>query len=220
MLVRAAPPGCRCFDSFGILTDADIEALSEAGYLVAGRYAQNLQAAEVDSLFERNMGLMLIGESREPGWVPSADTGKIDAEAILQAVARLKLPAGSTSWVDVEGPHQSAATLAADARAVIAHVDAFTTALVAGGGDPGAYLGYQTLLTSSEWYARPRLNRYGKSGSRLLDRTGLVVEPARGFSWVQVLPFDLQVPGCGVPIDAGILARDYEGGAVACIWAS
>lgn len=212
LVARPAPPNTKIADTVTpVLAPEALDALWADGYRALGRYRQNLTAEELAVGTAYGFGYLLIGESRAEGWAPSKATGTADAAAFLAWAKQLAIPVGACLVDDCETPGQAVPT-----SDRIAHVDAYAAPVAGAGYLAATYIGEGYGLTGSEWQARPNVHRYGKSCSRLLDYASNVIEPARGYSWVQGRPPNLRVGP--TPIDGGLLTQDYQGGSMVLVY--
>jgi hypothetical protein len=214
ILVARRAPVCLAVDTVTAFTQPAIDAVRARGARVAMRYATGPYAigpAELALLLQNEMGVALYIASRKEGWDPSVATGDADAAAALAHVRTLGIPAGVTLIDDFETPNVKALTVDR-----IGHLDHAAAGIVAGGFEAGAYLGANCGLTSAEWYERPDVTRYVKSGSRVEDFNGAIVEPLRGYCGVQGLPFNEQVGP--IQVDWCFLKEDHMGGRLMLVY--
>lgn len=212
LIVRPAPP-CLAVDTVEPISQAEVAALKAYGVKAVFRYLQNLSAGELAMLTRAGLGVGLVGESRGPGWVPSATTGAQDAASHLALAKALGVPAGMVIFDDVEGP-----STAAGEGPLLAHVDTYGAALKSGEKIAGVYVGDSCGLTSEEWQARPDVHRYWASCSRILDRFGKAVWPSRGWSVFQMRPPNYRIGGREYDLDA--LTQDYFGSSTTLLYDS
>lgn len=220
-IIRPARIGAVWVDSDELFTDTALDALYAACARGILTYAEVLAAnpAALARYVERTSSrpegfqVSLLTYSRPNGWVPSAATGTQDATRALDVVHSLGVPTGLNLWDDVEGPSQ-----AVSYTAIIEHVDAHALPISRAGDIPGPYIGWGTQLSSEEWYARPNDHAYWKAGGITRDRFAKAVEPARGWQFVQGLPFDQRVGPAVVDFDAAF--QDQRGSRAMVIEAS
>ena len=118
-----------------------------------------------------------------------------DGPRTVEELKALQIPAGVTVWLDIE-------SIGADVspQHVIDSINSWADAVIAGGFQPGLYVGAGVGLTASQLYAL-RVVRYFRSMS-------LVPEPACGFSMSQYGP-SFTIAGTLVDID--LAHEDYRG---------
>jgi len=154
--VVAAPFGAIMLDCLQPLTQAVLDALAppyslpktNTGITLFGRYAENLTAPELALILGHpaRFGLILIGESRANGYVPSASQGAQDGAREVAKRKALGLPAGGAIVWDAEGMGGTAA----DTRA---SGDAYAQQVQAAGDQCIAYVGDGVPLTPGGLYA-------------------------------------------------------------------
>lgn len=213
-VVARAPFGL-AVDSDEVFTDAALEAIWARGARVIITYAEILTAALLARYTggAHPFGVSVITYSRANGWTPSADTGAADAKRALDVVHSLGVPPGLVLWDDIEGPAQGI-----QPSALIDHVDSHGAIVAAAADIAGVYIGWGAGLTSEEWQSRPNTHRYWKAGGITRDRAMKAVEPSRGWTCIQGLPFN-QKPGGGAVVDLDFLVQDQRGDGVTCIYA-
>lgn len=211
-VVRPAP-ACLIADTVEVLGAPQRSGLWQLGTRALGAYLEVLVAHPglLEAYTGDGYGVLLIGESRAPGWLPSAQTGAEDAGRHLGMARSLGIPEGATIVDDCETPAPQVATIDR-----VAHVDTWAQQIASALYLPAAYIGEGFGLTSAEWQARPNVHRYAKSCSRLLDFMKQVIEPMRGYSWVQGQPPN--VVAAGAQVDFGALLADYQGGRMALVY--
>jgi len=111
MRVATAPVGAVFADMLSPLTQAQAIALSDytipgtrTGLTGVSRYLENLSAQELAWVLSAGLAVMLVGESRPNGWLPSAGLGAADGMRELRLARALgaDLP-GMTIGCDLEG---------------------------------------------------------------------------------------------------------------------
>lgn len=154
--VVAAPFGAIMLDCLSPLTQAVLDALAppyvlpntNTGITLFGRYGENLTSAELALILGHpaRYGLIIIGESRPNGYVPSATQGAQDGAREVAKRKALGLPAGGGIVWDGEGMGGTAADTTASA-------DAYAQQVQADGDQCIAYVGDSVPLTPSGLYA-------------------------------------------------------------------
>lgn len=79
-----------------------LRARSAAPFVV--RYLENLTSQELISNLAAGLGVMLVGESRAPGWIPSAILGSADGLRLVTKAKIIGAPSGAQIWCDLETP--------------------------------------------------------------------------------------------------------------------
>jgi hypothetical protein len=111
MRVMPVPTGAVGADMLTPLSQAQIIALADytipgtrTGFTFLSRYTENLSLQEISNILASGLGLMLVGESRPNGWLPSAGLGAADGMRELRLARALgaDLP-GMTIGCDLEG---------------------------------------------------------------------------------------------------------------------
>lgn len=177
--------GARGADTNTRLEAEEAAALRAAGFDWVTRYlslstpnAGDLSASELAGILGAGLGLMAVQHVRFAGWTPSATLGANDGAAAARHAVTCGIPRSAILWVDLEGVATSAS--AAD---VAAHVDAWTTAVHAGGYDAGAYVGAglpQDLDAAALWHLA--VERYWRSQSAVPNVSN------RGYQLLQLYP--------------------------------
>lgn len=208
--------GARGADTDTRLVADEAAALRAAGFEWVTRYlslstpnAGDLSPGELAGILGAGLGLMAVQHVRLAGWLPTGPLGANDGGAAVRHAVTCGIPRGATLWADVEGT-------AASARAsdVAAYVDAWATAVRAGGYDPGAYIGAglpQDLDASALWHLA--VDRYWRSQSQVPN----VVN--RGYQLLQLYPqckvgdvFPAAAAEVrGIMVDVDIAQQDYRG---------
>jgi hypothetical protein len=202
-LVVAANPGAQGFDTDTPLTATACAGLAAAGMTFAIRYVGfsqqhstggDLTVAEVNAILSSGMALMVVQHARFAGWQPSAALGAADGAVAAQHAASLGVGRGTCIWCDLEG-------ISGSAEDTIVHANAWTDAVIAGGYDPGVYVGSGVPLSSMQWYKSLKVRRYWKA---LNDPTDVAI---RGFQMVQSAGGQV----AGVNIDRNLIQADQKG---------
>jgi hypothetical protein len=149
MKVVIVPYGAVGIDCLTPLTPAMLLALktyvlpgTKTGITFVIRYLENLTATEVANILAAGFGLIVIGESRPNGYIPSAADGTADGQREAAKVNALGLPHGLTVGCDLEGMGGTAAD-------TIAYANAWAQAVVAV-GLAMAYVGAGIPLTPQQ----------------------------------------------------------------------
>jgi hypothetical protein len=201
--VTEAPDGALGFDADTPLTPTACAGLLAAGMSFGIRYvgfadqrstSDDLTFAEVQDILAAGLALMVVQHVRYPGWSPSAALGAADGDAAVKHAIAVGVGPGTCLWCDLEGIRGSAAD-------TIAHANAWTAAVRAGGYDPGVYVGAGVPLTGKQLFEDLTVRRYWKSLSQVPE-----VE-TRGYQMVQTAGGSL----AGVSIDRNRIHTDNKG---------
>jgi len=204
MRFQQAQGGDLCVDVDEPLSAGACGLMRAWGVRGVWRYLSDLTLMEVMTITSSSLILYFVNHSRLPGWIPSAAEGALDAKRDLTDLARLGVPAGVHVFFDLEGVGGGAGSVAN----LIAHLDAYASAIKAGGYIPAVYVGDQSLLTSVQLYALG-FELYWKSGSHVVDITGVEAGPECGWSAYQGSIFDVKM--FGVEIDWDFISGDFKG---------
>lgn len=204
--VAAAKTGAQGFDSDTVLTAGLAQALFAAGFRFAVRYLSrtapqhngDLSAAEAAAILDAGLALMPVQHVSRAGWAPSAALGRQYGLAAAQNAQAVRLPAGVTVWLDLEGVASYAT-----AAETIAYCNAWAGEVAVAGFDPGLYVGANQPLSGDDLYWRLRVTRYWKSASTV------PAIPYRGYCMVQALA---PSPVDGIAIDRDVVMADLFGG--------
>jgi hypothetical protein len=198
--VLAPSFGC---DTVDIINRAGLAPLSEwrKRFRFVARYLANLTRGELADITAQDLAVL-----------PVTFADHFSGPETVQQAKALGVPAGVVLWLDVEG--LSATMAIAD---LIAKLNAWADAVLAAGWVPGLYVADRCLLTSAELYAL-RVVRYWKGAARIVDRFGMLAEPACGWCLWQFVPANDAFGGTRVDYDAS--AQDYKGRAPVAIVAA
>ncbi len=193
MIVKPAPFPALGVDCITVLDSTSASALKAAGMQFAIRYLGSVTLTELNSILGAGLLFMPVTFSRAPGWIPTAAMGQADGKLDVQQLKALGVPATCTVWIDLEGATGSPATVAAwvNARASVVRL---------AGYDVGLYVGYGSVLDSTQLYALAQIDRYWKS---LSD----VPTPTCGFSMMQLWK---TTTVAGVEVDVDVIQYDYN----------
>lgn len=190
MIATAARPFALGVDTVVRLTHASACALKREGMTFAVRYLGSLTKDELTAILAAGMAVMPVTFAK--------------AYSGMSAIGHLRdlgIPEGATVWLDLEGEDSEPAALSQK-------INAWAGQIIAGGYEPGLYVGAGCVLTSEELY-RLRVVRYWDSVSRELDRNGKATAPKCDFCMTQLRPFNTTVGG--VIVDVDVVQRDSLG---------
>lgn len=158
----------------------------------------DLGAAEVKAILGAGLALMPVQHSSLPGWVPNMALGTEYGSAMVANLKAIGMPPGVTAWADIEG-----CDITTPASAVIQHVNAWSIVVIAGGYEPGIYVGYDSILTADQLYRDLILSHYWQSPSTV------PIPTKRGYQMIQNLRPALVA---GVAVDVDDIMADHLGG--------
>ena len=197
MITAPATVGARCIDSLPFSnggTAAQAVALKAAAVDCVIGYLGAISAARVQAVIDAGLAFM-----------PVTFAGAYNGMQAVSQCKSLALPAGCTVWLDLEG----SATLATPPQELATKVNVWAATLIEAGFVPGLYVGAPQPFTSEELY-HLKVQRYWKSGSRILDRNGRLAEPGCGWCLYQLLPQGMW-RDTGVFVDVDFVQTDYRG---------
>jgi hypothetical protein len=162
--VVIAPFGGIMLDCLTPLTLPVLDALADyvlpntyTGVAIFGRYLENLTAAECSLIFNhpRRYGLLCIGESRPPGYLPSTSQGQQDGAREVAKYNALGLPRGGGIVWDAEGLGGASADATASGNAYAAELQGNGNQAIAYVGDsvPLSPAGLYALLDTLYWHS-------------------------------------------------------------------
>jgi hypothetical protein len=134
-----------------------VQASQIASYVIPGtasrpcfvvRYLENLTAGELAGLLAASLRVVLVGESRPNGWVPSAGLGGADAVRLVSKLRELMIPSGVSVFCDLEG-------LGGVTQDAIEYCNAWSNVMSLDGYTPAAYVGEGVDLSSLQLYQLP-----------------------------------------------------------------
>lgn len=163
MSVAQQAPACRGFDCNDIVTAKDALKFRRAGYSFAVRYiprtlghSYDLTKEEVASLHAAGIAVMPVQHvESERHWIPSSDKGRFYGQTAVARCVDLRVPAGVTVWLDLEGVDQSV-----PAEIIIRYCNYWYDQVHAAGYLPGIYIGWHNGLSAVELYKRLKFTRY------------------------------------------------------------
>jgi hypothetical protein len=210
-IIEASP--CWACDTFGGIPSALAARALARDFRAVGLYPAAPNCREsLAYATEAGMGVWLILEGLAATTMPTAQIGASFAARATGLVSGWGVPQGYTLATDMEGPQPNAH------EGWIALADAAADVVQAAHSISAAYAGFGVGLTSAEWYEL-KSTRYYKSGSRVVDRFGLIAEPECGWAMVQGQPFNVRHPS-GVVLDLVALWEDYEGRSITLVVAA
>ena len=198
MRTEQAKVGARGVDSLPLSqggTPAQAQGLKAAGIDFFVGYLGVLNSARLKALLDAGLAFM-----------PVTLAARYDGAAAFVSCKALGLPTGCTVWLDLEG--KTAYDM--PPQELIAKINAWATAVIAGGYEPGLYIGSPQPLTADELYSL-KVVRYWKAPSRVVDRDGKAWDgPACGFCCYQLWP-SVTWRDTGVFVDVDFVQQDFRG---------
>ena len=167
MKVEKAFVGARGVDSLPFSqagTAAQAIALKKSGIDFFVGYLGAMSADRLDYILDAGLAFMPVTFAGE------YTDGALDEIAQLKA---LKIPAGTTAWLDLEG----LTAWKSDPKALMGKLTDWARAIAAEGWIPGLYVGAPQPLTGPELYSLP-FTRYWLGIGRCVDRFGKDAYPA------------------------------------------
>ena len=192
LTLEAGTKGC---DTVAALTYMDSLKLFDAGFRFVGRYVVSLKASELSDILRAGLAVM-----------PISYANSFDPSDEIAALHRLQIPQGVVVWLDVEDVKDDVLTLQQ-------RINTWAKALKAAGFIPGIYVGAGCQLTSKEFYSLA-VNRYWRSCSRIIDRSGNEAAPNCGFCMTQCT---CEVERAGIEVDVDFVYEDYQGRGVTMV---
>jgi hypothetical protein len=186
-LARAGAKGIDCNT---VLTSATCVALKNSGIEFVVRYARDVKPDEFNAIIDAGLAVMGCGHVRYPPWKPNAGMGALDGMNLANFAQRAGFATGTTLWCDIEGVSPECSSMD-----VIVYANAWFDAVSSANFQPGVYVGFQSILTASQWFHALKMTRYWKSGSNV------PTPEQRGFCNVQGCPLDVMLDGILVDHD-------------------
>ncbi|HJU18989.1 MAG TPA: glycoside hydrolase domain-containing protein [Stellaceae bacterium] len=197
--------GAQIVDTDTAIAAPTAAMLAAAGVVGVVRYLSratpnhpgDLSAAETAAIIGAGLGLMAVQHAAPPRrWWPEAALGTAQGRAAAANAHDAGLSAGTTLWLDFEETAPGAT--AADA---IDYCNAWTREVIAGGFEPGLYVGPNQPLSGEDLYWRLALKIYWRSAAIVPD------VPARGYAMRQSAPRQL----AGIIVDQDVVLGDAFG---------
>ncbi len=173
-------------------TAAQAKALKASGIDFVFGYLGLIDAARLAYILDAGMAFM-----------PVTLANHFDGPAAVAQLHALKIPAGVTVWLDLEGKP----IYDLPAPEVMRKVEGFNAPVRIAGYMPGLYVGSPQPLTSEELYKLSSV-RYWNALSRETDRFGKLAEPRCGWCVWQMTP---SRSWAGVWSDINIIGEDFQG---------
>lgn len=196
MITKPATVGARGVDSLPFSqggTADQAKALKASGVEFFVGYLGAMTSARLKSVLDAGLAFMAV-----------TFAAAFDGPNTVKQCKALGLPPGCTVWLDVEGKN----VWAMNPQELISEINAWADAVIAGGYQPGLYIGSPQPLTGDEIYAL-RVVRYWKAPSRIIDRNGKVWDgPGCGFCAYQLWP---SRTWAGVWVDVNFIQQDFRG---------
>ena len=146
-IAELARPGAKGIDCNTVLTAEVCQRFKSSGVEFVIRYARDVQPDEFNVIVDAGLAVMGAGHVRYPGWKPNAGMGALDGMNLANLAQRAGLAAGTTLWCDIEGVSPECSSMD-----VIVYANAWFDAVLAANFQPGVYVGFQSILTASQWF--------------------------------------------------------------------
>ena len=210
LVVKPCPSGLAGIDLIAPVSPAIAKGFVAARKSFVMTYGKTVTAETIAAVTDEGLGLGFYSYGRQSNFSP--DTGKQDAQEILDHLRSLGVPIGSmlTLVADLETPKATVAEVLEYEK------QGWAATVTPTGCTSGAYLGAGLQMTSAQMFSMAA-TRYVKSGSRLLDAQGNAAEPECGYVMTQVLPFDQ--PCGGAEVDFCFTGHDYFNRSMFMLWA-
>jgi hypothetical protein len=202
MRAETAFVGARAVDSLPFSmggTAAQARALKASGVDCMIGYLGSMNAARLAAVLDAGLAFMPVTLAGE------YEDGGADEVAQLRA---LGIPAGATVWLDLEGLK----AWKTSPPELIAKINAWADAIIAGGWMPGLYVGAPQPLTSRELY-QLRVQRYWWGLGKPIDRMMALVYPDCGWCMIQQWhgqPKGMVWKNTGVLVDTNGIQMDHR----------
>lgn len=182
--------GALGFDTIVTIDAAHATKLAAWGMKFAVRYLGSLSSVEVDTLHDAGLAVM-----------PVTYGGAFNGDLAVAQLRAAGIAPGTTVWLDLEGQGGKRTPVM-----LVTIVNEWAAKVKAAGYDPGLYVGWDAVLTSTELYALS-VDRYWHALSRLSDRNGDLSEPSCGWCMYQLYP---SITVGGVLVDVDVIQKDYK----------
>ena len=176
-IVQRAQP-CMAVDTAAKLDAATIQAVRAANYACIIRYVnlpgvspqRDIDSAELSTILDGGLALLLVQHVRYPGWNPAHASGVTDAQAAIETARNARYRRGAHLYVDLEGINGTAA-------ATIQFANDWASAVVAAGYLAGAYIGYNVPLSPEQIYDLHLVTSYWSDlGPRKVATRGFAIK--------------------------------------------
>lgn len=206
--VVAMSDGLRGFDVNATLTPRAAKIFHDNKFDFVARYVTglhkntfDLSTGEAEDILGGELGLNVVQHVDNEGWLPTGDLGQRLGAIAANAMSKIGIPPGVSTWCDLEG-----VGLKAKPTDVIAFNKAWFKEVAAASYLAGLYVGWHPGLSALQLYNLPYTHYWG---SYNVD----VVPLPRGFQMRQhaASSRDL-IPGIGYRIDTNTVFADQLGG--------
>jgi hypothetical protein len=162
------------------------------------RYCENITSSELAAILSTGLGVMLVGESRANGWIPSSILGSADGLREVTKSRALGIPSGITIGCDLEG-------IGGTDQETIDYCKAWCDVVRQAGNVEMAYVGAGVPLTAEQLYQLP-FHRYWHSLSEVSNVAGV------GYCMTQLFPtLNLGLPTGALAVDLDVVQQDKRG---------
>jgi hypothetical protein len=182
-------------DTSAKLTAPVIQQVAAGDYIGIVRYvplpglsaAQDIDAAELRTILDAGLGVMLVQHVRFPGWDPRNRSGKTDALAAIEQAEVAQYLSGGHIFLDLEG-------IKGTAQDTKRFAEDWAATIVDAGYCAGCYVGFGVPLNAVQLYNLHDIHSYwSDAGARSVA--------TRGFAMKQMVP-EVQIGGIGFDVDA------------------
>lgn len=219
LAIRTLGPFSRLLDSITRVTPQIAKVAMAPPYNATDflRYGASVDLEEFGSIMNYRAGLTLFTYGRRSDF--SGTTGAADADTLLQKASTFGIPPGKTYGLDLEDPPSGTPF-----EALIEYANGYASRIVTvksmrDVNKAGLYVGSGLLLTSKQ-LTDLLVTRYMRSVSRIIDATGAVAEPDRGWDLYQLRPPNVSIPGTGTMWDVSAANQDYRGDGWTVVYAT
>lgn len=183
-MIGTLPPGTQGGDSDAVCSASTAADLYIAGVRFLLRYLSrtspqnsgDLSVSERLAIMASGLAVGYVQHVPLTGWMPSQSRGQAYGKAAVANLRQIEASLGVSVWRDWEGVLGQASL--ADC---IADINAWNSAIAAGGYVPGIYVGFNQILDASDLYWRLTCKHYWQSAS------SVPVPVIRGYQMIQSL---------------------------------
>jgi glycoside hydrolase-like protein len=172
-ILQKAPTGAIGFDWNGKLTLAQAKQFYNKGYRFCIRYvsrtpgthqsnltsgAPDLALEETQDILNAGLALMVVQHVDKSGWQPTMSLGKTYGDNAAAIAASAGVLQGTNVWLDLEdipnGTNQSD---------IIDYCNTWSDSVIAGGYEPGIYVGFNVWLSPDELFFKLKFKHYWRA---------------------------------------------------------
>jgi hypothetical protein len=176
-------PG-RIVDTSTKLTPSALRSVSGAGFAGVARYVplpgnrpeNDIDAVELASILDNNLGLLLVQHVRKPPWDPALHPGVADASAAVEFARAAGYPEGGHIFVDLEG-------ISGTALGTKKFAEDWAKAVLDAGYRAGCYVGFEVPLSPEQLFELRHINSYwSDAGPRAVATRGFAIKQQAGIT--------------------------------------